>query len=892
MAEKKPKKDAKFSTYSNLAKKSKSKRTVKKDDRARKKAEYLATLPKNPVKRFFYRLHPKRFFKYWFSRDGLKMMLKIAGVAVLLLVLFVGALFAYYRKELNSLNPEELAKRVQTTVSRYYDRNGVLLWEDTGTGDYRLVVESDQISQYMKDATVAIEDKEFYKHGGVSASGIARALVNNAGGSGGSQGGSTLTQQLIKQVYFTDSGEAQERGFAGIPRKIKEAILAVEAERIYNKDQLLTLYLNESPYGGRRNGVESAAQTYFGKSAKDLSLAEAALLASIPQSPGLYNPYNIDGNASLLGRQRTTLDYMAEQGYITKEQAEAAKKVPVLDSIKPVEDQFQNVKAPHFVQMVKSELESELGSKVVGQGGLTIKTTLDVRAQDIVDSAINDVFAGSAPTTIGFDNASATMIDSQTGQILALRGSRDYNYPDYGSVNAATAFIQPGSSIKPEVYASLLQNNHEYGAGSIIPDTAIPQNIYRTDGSNSVRNADGRFKGNIPIRQSLGESRNVPVIKAMAIVGRDTAIDTIHQLGDLSYCTDGVDQQAGLSSAIGGCGAKQTEHTNAFATFARMGVYKPVASVLEVKNNSGQVLKKWTDEGKQAINSEIAYILSDILSDDAARAGVFGRGLPGFNVNGVKTATKSGTSDTGGQAKDLWMMSYSPKASLSVWFGNHVPKAVRGESKDLGITIGNIMHDSHYNVFQPDGTWKPGDWFERPAGVQTLSVNGRSDLFPSWYKKSNAATTEKIVFDKVSKKRATDCTPEAAKIEVEIAKTEDPLTKKLTYTAKDGYDPNANDDVHKCDDTKPFVAGITATSLGSGKFRITATVNSGSHAIDTVTLSVGGNNYNASASGSDYSIVVDNLTGSQAVTVNATDQALYSGTGSQTLNFTSSGSGT
>lgn len=881
---------AKFNTYSNLSKKSKSKRATKKDVRSRKKAEYLATLPKNPFKRFLYRLHPKRFFKYWFSRDGLKMMAKLAGAFVLLLAIMVGALFAYYRKDLHSMSPEELAKRVQTTVSRYYDRNGVLLWEDKGVGDYRLVVESDQISQYMKDATVAIEDKDFYKHGGVSASGIARAVINNASGSGGAQGGSTLTQQLIKQVYFSD--ESQERGIKGIPRKIKEAILSIEAERIYTKDQLLTLYLNESPYGGRRNGVESAAQTYFGKNAKDLTLAESALLASIPQAPGLYNPYNTDGNKALLQRQQTTLDYMADQGYITYKQADAAKAEPILDTLKPLEDQTSDARAPHFVNMVKAQLEGELGTKVVGQGGLTITTTLDIRVQDIIDSQVDQLFESNTPTRYGFDNAAMTMIDSQTGQILGLRGSRSYTYPGYGAVNAADSFIQPGSTIKPEVWAALInkQDGTTYGAGSILSDQPLAQSIYQTGNGQSVRNADGRFKGNVTIRQSLGESRNIPVIKALVETGRDQTIDVIRNLGDISYCTDGADATVGPAAAIGGCGAKQIEHANAFASFARMGTYKPVATVLEVKNSQNQVLKIWADDenNKQAVDPQTAYIISDILSDDSARVAVFGRNQPGMVVNGVKTATKTGTSDLGGDAKDLWMMSYSPKATLSVWYGNHVPATLNAGATSLvpGPIVNAVMHDTHYNVFQPDGTWSQGDWFQKPSGIQTLTVNGKTDIFPSWYNKNKASTTtEKMIFDTISKKKATDCTPDAARIEVEVTRNVDPVTKQTTYSAPDGYDPSADDDIHKCDDIKPFVAGITSTSLGGGKYRITATITGGTHALDSVIFSVGGNTYSASASGNDYSIVIEGLTGDQAVSVTATDRALYNGAGSQTLTF-------
>ena len=345
------------SAYANLA----NKRRVKKDARARKKAEYLATLPKHPVKRLLYRLHPKRLAKYWFSRDGAIMALKVVGITLLLIVIGIASLFAYFRKDLDKINPDTLAQRVKTTVTKYYDRNDKLLWEDKGTGDYTLVVDAKTIAPCMGKATIAIEDKDFYKHSGISASGIVRAFISNSQGNA-VQGGSTLTQQLVKKVFFTKD-EAMQRGLSGIPRKIKEMILAIEVERMYSKDQILGLYLNESPYGGRRNGVESAAQTYFGKSSKDLTLPECSLLAAIPNNPSLYNPYNTYGRKALVERQHKVLDDMVSMNYISKQEAAAAKKVDIMDTIKPLADQYANVKAPHFVQMVKKQLEAVYWSR-------------------------------------------------------------------------------------------------------------------------------------------------------------------------------------------------------------------------------------------------------------------------------------------------------------------------------------------------------------------------------------------------------------------------------------------------------------------------------------------------------------------------------------------------
>lgn len=872
---KSPKRTSKaLNVYSNLSTQHK----AKKDARSRRKAEYLATLPKHPVKRVLYRLHPKRFWSYWFSREGGRMALKIVGVGALLLVLLIAGLFAYYRQEIAAIRPGELAGRVQTTVTRYLDRNGELLWEDKGTGDYKLVVKSEEISEKMKQATIAIEDKDFYKHGGFSATGIIRATVNNFKG-GDTQGASTLTQQLVKQVFFRD--ESSDRSFGGVPRKIKETILAIEVERSYNKDQILTMYLNESSYGGRRNGVQSAARTYFEKDAKDLNLAESAFLAAIPQQPGRYNPYNalIDESAKkgLIARQNTTLNYMAEQGYVTKKEAEEAKKIDVLAAVKPETDQFKDIRAPHFVQMVKSQLEGELGKATVGAGGLTVKTTLDVRTQAIVDQAIVDLFNSHWPRTANFDNGAATVVDVQTGQILALRGSRDYNYPNYGSVNAATSFIQPGSSVKPLVYANLFKQRQgtNYGAGSLISDNPIPQSIYRTDDGKSVENFDFKFKGYMPIRNALSESRNIPAINAMAIAGQESAINTMHEMGNLSYCTDGIDSQVGLASAIGGCGLKQVEHANAFATIGRMGVYKPVASVLEVKNADGQVIKKWKDEGKQVLDPQIPFMLADILSDDVARSPSFGRGASGLVIPGVRTFTKTGTSNAGTKSKDLWMNSVSTKASVSIWVGNHIPIPMsQALSTTVGPTIGTIQSRMHKEVFAPEGSWKTGDWFSAPSGIQTLTINGRKDIYPSWFNKAqNTNQTEKVVFDRVSKKKATECTPETAKESLDVQKVTDPVTKKVSLVSPSGYDVNSEDNVHKCDDVKPYVTDITV----KGK-RITTQVSQGTHAIQSVSFIVNGqevSKQDGRGSG-EYSFEHD-LSGNGQVIVRVTDSALYTG---------------
>ena len=813
----------KLSLYSNLSTKHKTKKDAK-------KAARPSHVPDNFFKRMVYYLHPKRFWAYWFSKEGGIMALKVLGVAILLGFLFVGSLFAYFRKDLDQIRPGEIDKQVQSTVNKYYDRNGKLLWEDKGDGNYRLTAKSDEISDFIKNATISIEDRDFLKHSGVSIPGTIRAALNNFSGKP-VQGGSTLSQQLVKQVFFAD--EASDRSWGGIPRKIKELILAIEIERMYDKDQILTLYLNESPYGGRRNGVQSGAQTYFGKSAKEITLAEAALLAAIPQNPTVFDPYNVTGHEGLINRQHHVLNAMLEEGYITKEQAEEAKAFPILDNIKPQASQFKDIKAPHFVQMVRSQVEEELGKAVVGRGGLTITTTLDLRIQEHMETAMKDMFGSYVPDWAGFTNGAATMEDNKTGQIVGMVGSRDFEYEGFGQDNASTAYIQPGSSVKSLVYAELFEQKPEgsanFGSGDILVDEPIDE-IYGT----KLQNADRRFNGSITIRSGLATSRNIPAVKAMYISGVEQTVETIRNLGATSYCSVGADRQAGLASAIGGCGVKQTDLVNAYASIARGGVNKEQSSILEVKDNGGEVLIKWNDsEGTRAIESQSAYIVTDILADVNASAAL--GNYSAKNISGVKTATKTGTSDKGGYAKDLWMLSYTPALTLGVWFGNPDTTILKNGTSSIGSPyVAYVMEKVHKEIYGPEGKWSSTDWFEQPQGIKRI---GR-EVYPSWWDKTQGQTAETLKFNKFSKKKAVDCTPPGAIIEVPAIKTIDPVTKKEAYAnVPSEYNWRELDDCGSI--SKPTVVSAKADE-DDGVWKISVSARKGSYNILRGKVSDGG----------------------------------------------------
>ncbi len=871
----KKKSSKKLSLYKNLANKKRS----KKDQKMRQRAEYLASLPKHPVKRFFYRLHPKRVFGFIFSKNGLMFFLKSLAILFLIGIITIASVFLYFRREIDNLRPEEVSKRIKTTVNTYYDRHGKILWEDKGDGNYTLAVKESEINDYVKQATIAIEDKDFYDHHGVSVSGLIRAFVNNLKG-GSVQGGSTLTQQLIKQAFFSE--EAHKRGLNGIPRKIKEMILAIELERLYTKDQIITMYLNESPYGGRRNGIESAAETYFGKKSKDLDLAEAALLAGIPNQPGLYNPYNIAGNKYLIARQHHVLDNMVKIKAITKKQAEEAKKIDILDKIKPESNQWKSIKAPHFVIQAKKELEAKFGVKAVRSGGMKITTTLDLDAQKAAEAAIKE--ASKMSGWMGSDNMALGSVDVKTGQIIAMVGSIDFNKPGYGQTNAAVAELEPGSSIKPIAdFAPLFMKRPglNYGPGSILKDEDI-RKIYCVGAGPgcNVQNYTRMTYGNVTIRESLGCSLNRPAIKAMHIVGVDKAINVARKLGDKSYCQ--TSNFVGLSSAIGGgCTLRLIEHANAYASIARGGSYQPLSYLLEVKNSDGDELYKWQEQkGEQVLDPQAAYMLTSILSDPAARAKVFGASgySFGFVVPGVWTASKTGTTENGrGRAKDSWMMSYSPVIATGVWTGNHDGAPLNsGSNSMVRRAMHNYMNDVHKNVYAKQGKWKSGDKIAQPKGIKRMTFMGKTDIWPSWFDVSNLKQ-EELVFDSISKKKATDCTPELAKEKIEAYKFFDPYTKKDTYAVPAGYDYSKEDDAHKCDDPKPTINSIQTELIANNKYKVKITISKGKKPINSIDVRINNKSvYSANKLSTNTIEFKHTFTANnQSISVSVVDELMY-----------------
>lgn len=871
--------------YANLNGRSTPKQHSKKETKRRRRAEYLASLPKHPLKRLAYRLHPKRFFRYWISRDGAKMALKVAGIGFLVGLVVIVSVFAYFRRELQGIDPRTINFNQS---ARLYDRTGQTLLFTYGGDEQRIVVELGQISNNMQKATIAIEDKDFYKHGGFSVPGITRAVWNNiTNRDGTSQGGSTITQQFIKNAVIKDRSQTYTR-------KIKELILAIELERAYSKDDILSFYLNQIPYGALEYGVEAAALGFFNKSAKDLTIDEAALLAAIPQAPSYYSPYgeNID---DLVGRQHYIIGLMRDQGYISNEEAESAKQTDTLAKIIPIESRsaYRNIKAPHFVLKVVDDLIKEFTKETVQNGGLNVITTLDLTAQQIAEDVVRERYEQGG--AMG-DNAAIVAEDVPTGQVIAYVGSRDFNYPGFGAFDAATPDVgrQPGSSFKPYAYAEMFKNPR-WGPGSIIWDSPTNFNGY------APRDFDGRFPGPMTIREAIGRSRNIPAVKALYIAGVDKTIELAQNMGLNSLCDT---CSYGLSLVLGSGEIKLSEHVHGFGTFARGGLNKPQTYVIKVTNGEGETLKEWQDgkDDRQVLDPQIAYSITSILIDDVARAATFGRGsrlvIPGYTV-----AAKTGTTDL---SVDGWLMGYSRYVAAGVWVGNHDSKPMYTFSEPM---TGPIWH----NFMVRYHAEKENLQFETPEGIKSVRIDkatGRNatdksieiinDIAPGWFKGASSGEDEKVVIDTISNKLATECTPELARKEVTntgIVPELDPSDPMFSAWAKGaGYDANSTqikekDDVHNCDDARPSVTNFSVVG-SAGLYEFSADYNEGEDGIETVNFYVNGvlvhscevPSTDCGKSSSSYSYVSD-FSGAASVKVEVIDKLLYHDDATENTSF-------
>jgi 1A family penicillin-binding protein len=608
-----------------------------------------------------------------------------------------------------------LTSHAAAPSNKVYDRYGRLLYEmPAAYGGSHSPVPLDQVPLYLRQATIAVEDASFYQNPGVDARGILRALWTNLRGGEIRSGGSTITQQLVRNLLLSPE-EASEQT---LRRKLREAILAWQLTQRYSKDEILELYLNETYYGNMAYGVEAAAQSYFDKHVADLDLAECALLAGLPQSPTSYNP--LENLPAARGRQATVLDLMVRQGYISAEQARLAKEEKLYFASAPF-----SIRAPHFVMYVRNLLEQELGLERLEQGGLSIYTTLDVDLNETARDLARFHLARLAdcngqqdqcpPGGHNVRNAAVVALDPQTGEILAMLGSPDYFSARIdGAVNGATALRQPGSSIKPITYAAAFEQ------GRLTPATVLYDlrtSFVTREGTPYVPyNYDLQFRGPVRLREALASSYNLIAVKVLDTIGLPAMTGLARRLGITTLDSPDL----GLAVTLGGGEVRLLELTAAYAAFANGGrVVHPLA-ILRVEDASGQVL--WQPAaavGERVLDERVAYLISDILSDDSAR-------IPSFGEGSVLELTRPAAVKTGTtyDFHDNWTVGYTPDLVVGVWTGNADNEAMYEVSGVSGAAP--IWHD----LMEAALKGRPALDFARPAGLVDVEVCALSGLLP------------------------------------------------------------------------------------------------------------------------------------------------------------------
>jgi 1A family penicillin-binding protein len=599
-------------------------------------------------------ISPKKRNSNYFSKNKYnknkfnqkKIIKKLIKIVISLFLLFAILISIFVIITSRNLpNPDELLKREISQSTKIYDRTGEHVLYEISGDEKRTLVSIDDIPDHVEHAVVAIEDKNFYEHKGFSIFAMFRTAITNVIYNR-TAGGSTLTQQFVKNAVLTPEKT--------IIRKVKELIISYRLEKKFNKDEILQMYLNEIPYGSNAYGVEAASQKYFGKSVRDVSIAEAAVLASIVQAPTKYSPYGPNKDI-LLGRKDYVIELMNEQGYITDEEMKNALNEELL-----FEERNINITAPHFVLEVKHDLAQKYGEKTIEQGGLKIITTLDLYKQEIAEEVIEEKL-NEYGERYNASNASLVAIDPKTGQVLALVGSRDYFNDDIdGQVNVATRLRQPGSSMKPLVYATLFEKGYK------------PETILYDVNTNFSNNPDNPYEpknynlsehGPISIRKALAGSLNIPAVKALYLAGVDETINYLETFGYSSF-TD--KDRFGLSFVLGGAEVKLIEHTNAYSAFARDGEIREISMILKVEDNEGNILEEWKEHKKSVLSKESARMINSILSDNEARSFTFGQNNK-LHLKDRPVAAKTGTTN---DYKDAWTIGYTPSIVAGVWVGN------------------------------------------------------------------------------------------------------------------------------------------------------------------------------------------------------------------------------
>ncbi len=641
-------------------------------------------------------------------RRWLKILLRLFFAFFFIGTVSAVALFAWVAKDLPS--PGKINKRVIAESTKIYDRSGDHLLYEVHGEEKRTIIPFEEIPKNVRAATIALEDQDFYSHYGIKLSSIFRAILKDVISRDASQGGSTITQQFVKNSLLTNEKT--------LIRKVKEVILSIEIEQKFSKDEILAMYLNEIPYGSNAYGIEAAAQTFFGKRAKDLSLDEAALLASLPQAPTYYSPYGSHQDA-LAGRRQFALKQMTKLGYISEEQMNAALDVDTLKNISP---QKNIIAAPHFVMYIKEYLGEKYGESAVEGMGLRVYTTLDWDKQIEAERIVREK-ATENEKKWKAENAALVAMDPKTGQILAMVGSRDYFDKEIdGQVNVAIRDRQPGSSFKPYVYLAAFQKG--YTPETMIYD--VETQFETAEGKEyKPQNYDGKFRGPLHMKEALAQSLNIPAVKTLYLVGVKDAISLAKNLG-ITGLND--PSRYGLSLVLGGGEVTLLDHVNAYATLSQGGIKHQKTAILRVEDAKGNVLEEFKPEaGERVIDEKYVAMLDHVMSTNPYRAPVFGENSP-LRSDDRPMAAKTGTTN---EFRDGWTIGYTPSMTVGVWAGNNdnTPMVSGADGVNVAAPIWRAFMNfalqntaiEKFPEYNPD-EWKDEDWMKKPM------LNGKLDM--------------------------------------------------------------------------------------------------------------------------------------------------------------------
>lgn len=646
-----------------------------------------------------------------------KLLLKVFGLFFLIAFssLLVGlTMLAKMARELP--NPEQFVNRQITQSTKIYDRTGEILLYEIHGEEKRTVIPFEEIPEYVKQATIAIEDQNFYTHPAFDWRSIIRAFFVNLLKGRVVQGGSTITQQLAKNAFLTP-----ERTFS---RKTKELILAYWLERRYSKDEILNLYINQVPYGANAYGIEAASQTYFDKPAKELNLSESAVLAALPKAPSYYSPWGTHSD-ELESRKNYILNQMFELGFIDEEEKIRNQN----NKLKFAPPNIGSIKAPHFVMMVREYLNTKYGEETIEKGGLKIITTLDWPLQEIAERIIKEGAERNEELYKG-KNAALVVQDAKTGQILALVGSRDYfDIENGGNFNVASQGLrQPGSAFKPFAYITAFKKG--YSPETIVFD--LPTEFDTSDNplkSYQPENFDQKFRGPVSFRQALAQSINVPSVKALYLANIDDTIKTAQDFGITTLKERG---RYGLSLVLGGGEVKLIEMVNAYSVFSQEGVKHQQSLILKIEDSKGMVLEKYIDQAAQVIEPQFAKLINNILSDQKTRQGLFQNSFNLTVFPDRDVALKTGTSN---DHRDAWTIGYTPSLVVGVWAGNNNNQPMQKQAGSILAAV-PIWHNflSEALINQPFESFnKPDPIFQtKPILKGEYIINYKLDdeIFP------------------------------------------------------------------------------------------------------------------------------------------------------------------